>query len=171
MATILEMAAQIVTSHASSSPLTQDELLKELQQVYASLKSLEAGLPVEVTTEAPALTVKQAFKKNEVICMVCGKGGMKTLTRHLMRDHGLKPGQYRKQFGIPAKQSLTAKSYSDARKQMAEERGLGDVLAKARATRMANLAAKKSAPAKKATPTKPAKAKATKPAKATKATA
>ena len=35
---------------------------------------------------------------------------MKTLTRHLNMVHTMKPGAYRKQFGIPSKQSLTARS-------------------------------------------------------------
>jgi predicted transcriptional regulator len=155
MATLLELTAEIVTAHASSTQMTSDELLKDLQQVYTILQALEAGKPVEPSTDAkPALTIKQAFKKDEVICMVCGKGRMKTITRHIRQAHDLKPGQYRKRFGIPSKQPLTAKSYSEARKKSAEERGLGDVLAKARETRAANIRAKKSIPVKKAAPAK-----------------
>jgi predicted transcriptional regulator len=60
---------------------------------------------------------------------------MKTLTRHLKTAHDLKPGQYRKQFGIPSTQSLAAKNYSESRRQMAIDRGLGDKLAAARAAR------------------------------------
>lgn len=75
--------------------------------------------------------------------MICGKGGFKTLTRHLGTVHEMKPGQYRKQFGIPSKQSLTAKSFSDARRKIAEEKGLGDNLAKAREVRAAKMKTKK----------------------------
>lgn len=103
----------------------------------------------------PALTVKEAFKKNEVICMVCGKGKMKTLTRHLNMVHNMKPGAYRKQFGIPSKQSLTSRSFSDARRKSAIDRGLGDILAKARESRAANIKAKKSKSAKPAKAAKP----------------
>lgn len=46
----------------------------------------------------PQLTIKQAFKKDEVICMICNKE-FKTLKRHLTMSHQLKPGEYRKQFG------------------------------------------------------------------------
>ena len=81
--------------------------------------------------------------------MLCGKGGMKSLTRHLGMAHKLKPGLYRKLFSIPSKQPLTAKSYSESRRKMAEERGLGDNLAKARETRAANIKAKKAALTKK----------------------
>ncbi len=151
MATITEMAAEIVSSHAATSPMTTEELLQELQKVHAALKALESGeVPASSATEEtiPALTVKEAFKKNEVICMVCGKGGFKTLARHLKQAHNLKPGQYKKQFGIPGKQSLAAKSFSDARRKSALERGLADNLAKAREVRASNIAAKKEKPVK-----------------------
>jgi hypothetical protein len=82
---------------------------------------------------------------------------------------------YRKQFGIPSKQSLTARSYSESRRKSAIDRGLGDVLAKARETRAANIKTKKAAPAKtdktkvvkKAAPAKTAKAVTPKVAKKT----
>jgi predicted transcriptional regulator len=129
--------------------MSTDELLAEIQRVYAALQALEGGKTVEGAEEAkPALSVKDAFKKNEVICMVCGKGGFKTLTRHLSSAHGMKPGAYKKQFGIPSKQSLSAKSLTEARKKRAIEGGLAANLAKAREVRAANLKAKKAAPAK-----------------------
>jgi hypothetical protein len=52
----------------------------------------------------------------------------------------MKPGQYRKEFGIPSSQSLAAKSYVESRRRMAIEKGLGEGLAKARATRKAETA-------------------------------
>jgi len=167
MATLVEIAAQIVASHASSTPMTSDQLIFEIGKVHNALKNLEAGQGVEGAEEAkPSLTVKEAFKKGEVVCMVCGKGGFKTLARHLSTAHALKPGEYKKQFGIPSKQALSAKNYSEARRKMAQDRGLADNLAKAREVRMANIEAKKAAPGK---PVKPAKApKVAKEAKAPK---
>lgn len=158
MATILEMTAQIVSAHAGSTSLSSDEILAELKRVHAALTALETGVSPEKSAEEeqkPAMTIRQAFKKDEVICMICGKGGMKTLTRHLSTVHDMKPGEYRKQFGIPSKQPLAVKAFSEEKRKMAQERGLGDVLAKAREARMANLQKKKVAPAKK----KAAKAK------------
>ena len=151
MATLVEIAGQLVAAHATSSKLTTEEILLELGKVHAALVNLEAGQSAEASEEAkPALTLKEAFRKNEVVCMVCGKGGFKTLTRHLSTAHQIKPGAYKKQFGIPSNQSLSAKSYSESRKQMALDRGLADNLAKAREVRMANIEAKKAAPVKAA---------------------
>lgn len=157
MATLIELVADIVSAHATANELSSDDLIAELQKVHSTLKALESGQPAEgAPTEKPALTIKQAFKKDEVICLVCGKGGFKTLTRHIKQAHELKPGQYRKQFNIPATQSLSAKNYSEARRQAALDRGLGENLAKARKVRAEKIEAAK-APAKAVKPVKTAK--------------
>lgn len=163
MASLVEIAAQIVSSHASSTPMTSDQLIYEIAKVHSALKGLESGQSAESEEEGKtALTVKDAFKKGEVVCMVCGKGGFKTLARHLSTAHQMKPGEYKKKFGIPSKQALSAKNYSEARRKMAQERGLADNLAKAREVRMAKIEARKAAPAPKP------KAKAAKVAKVAK---
>lgn len=173
MSTLVELASSIVSSHAATTPMSTDELLQEIQKVHAALQTLETGKEAAAPEEAkPTLTVKQAFKVNEVICMVCGKSKMKTLTRHLKQAHGMKPGEYRKQFGIPSNQPLSAKALTEARRKLAQERGLAANLAKAREVRAAKIQAQKSqaekaAPAK-IEPAKTAKAKTqkVKPAKA-----
>ena len=144
--TLLELTANIVSSHASVTEMSGEDLLQELQKVHVALQKLdlesggEGGEKAE--TKAPAISLKKAFQPDQVSCMLCGKSGMKTLARHLAQVHGMKPGEYRKQFGIPSHQALTAKNFSEARRRMAQEKGLADNLAKARAVRAAKLAAK-----------------------------
>jgi predicted transcriptional regulator len=155
MKTLIELVAEIVSSHASNTTMTTDQIVNEIQTIHTALKNLEHTVGAteisEVTSEQPkesSITVRQAFRKDEVICMVCQKGGFKTLKKHLATAHQLTPGQYRKQFGIKSSQKLAAKNFSDARRKAAEERGMTDILAKAREKRMANLNSKKSAAAK-----------------------
>jgi predicted transcriptional regulator len=157
MKTILELVAEVVSSHASNTTMTTEQLVAELQTVHAALKNLENAaldnnpLPAATTDAKDAtISIRQAFKKDEVICMVCHKGGFKTLKKHLATAHQMTPGQYRKQFGIKSSQKLAAKSFSDARRQAAADRGMNDILAKARAKRMANLKGSKPASAKPA---------------------
>ena len=148
-AKLLSLTADIVSSHASANEMTQESLLLEIGQVFAKLASL-AGVEgiSEIVVEGgeaseelkPAVPLAAAFGADKVFCMVCGQG-MKTLKRHLSVAHGLKPGQYRKQFGIPAGTALVAKNYSESRKAMAKKLNLGAGLAKARAARV-----KKAAP-------------------------
>jgi predicted transcriptional regulator len=138
MATLIEMAAEIVAAHASTTPMTKEELIAELGEVLKALSALEKGEAVAEMAApeeaAPSISRKKAFGRDKVTCMLCGKE-MKTLARHLKTAHGMKPGEYRKQFDIPRSQPLAARSYSESRRQMAVDRGLGDNLAKARAAR------------------------------------
>ena len=142
MSTLIEMAAQLIVSQVSHTHMSTDQIISELNKVYNGLKGLESGRPNVVDESKAVLTIKEAFKKNEVICMVCGKG-FTTLTRHLNTAHDMKPGAYRKQFGISSKQPLAARSYSQARRASALDRGLADVLAKSREARRTNIEAAK----------------------------
>jgi len=137
MATIMELAAEIIAAHASTTPMTKEELIAELSQVHGALSALEKGENVEAsetTEETPAISRKKAFGKDKILCMICGKG-FKTLSRHLKTSHDMTASEYRKQFDIPRSQSLASKNYSESRRQMAVDRGLADNLAKARAAR------------------------------------
>jgi hypothetical protein len=96
---------------------------------------------ISTSTETPKFAIKQAFKKDETICMVCGKRGFRALKRHLGQAHDLKPGQYRKLFGISSSQSLAAKNYFESHRQTALDNGLGEGLAKSRGTSAAKKAA------------------------------
>ncbi|ACD96028.1 MucR family transcriptional regulator [Trichlorobacter lovleyi] len=144
---LVELTANIVSSHAATVEMSSDELLQEIQKVYAALKNLDSDNVIEEGTvakeAAPAISPKKSIQKDQIICLICGKGGFKTLSRHLKQAHGLKASEYRKQFGIASGTPLAAKNYSEARRQSAINNNLGEKLAKGRATRMANLAAKK----------------------------
>lgn len=133
----MEMAAEIIAAHASTTPMSKDELIAELNEVHSALAALEKGEAIateEITEDAPAVSRKKAFGKDKIYCMICGKG-FKTLSRHLKTSHEMTASEYRKQFDIPRSQSLASKSYSESRRQMAVDRGLADNLAKARAAR------------------------------------
>ncbi len=137
MSTIMKMAADIIAAHASTTPMTKEELIAELTEVHAALTALEKGeaiVPDQSDESAPAISRKKAFGKDAIYCMICGKG-FKTLSRHLKTSHGMTAGEYRKTYDIPRGQSLAAKNYSESRRQMAIDRGLADNLAKARASR------------------------------------
>ena len=159
-ATLVELTAGIVSSHAAGTEMSSEDLIQEINRVFTTLKKLETegGTAAEgaAAPGAPAMSIKKAFQNDQVCCLICGKTGFKTLTRHLKQAHDLKPGQYRKQFNIPAAQSLTAKNYSEARRKAANENNLAANLEKARAVRAAKKETAKPLKAKAAA--KPAKA-------------
>lgn len=142
MSNLTELTTQIVAARAAKKDMSKEEFQEEMQMVYSFLKGIEEGIAQPAAQEAAGdvkplkINFKQYFKKDEVICAICNKG-FKTLKRHLSTAHTLKPGEYRKQFGIPSTQSLAAKSYVESRRQMALDKGLGEGLAKARAAKKA----------------------------------
>ncbi len=156
MSNLLEMATSIVSAHVSNSPMSKEELLAEIKEVYQALSAMEKGVVpaseqsvVAEEAVAPVISKRKAFGKDQIICMICGKG-FKTLARHLGTVHDMTPKEYRAQFDIPRTQSLAAKSYSESRRQMAIEKDLGAGLAKARAARAEKKPAAKKPAAKKA---------------------
>ena len=164
---LLDLTVDIVIAHASVTEMSSDELLKELRMVYATLQGLSGGDSATGETsdgepkkwarktpkhgepmvekeeekpavpQAPAMTIEEAFKPDQVGCMICGKKGMVTLKRHLASAHDLKPGQYRKRFNVPKEQPLAAVEYVEKRRQIALDRGLGDKLVAAREAKKA----------------------------------
>lgn len=146
---LVELTANIVASHAGSIEMTTDELLKEIQQVYSALRHLDTELPVEEPKSATpndtssCVSPKKSIQKDQVICLVCNKGGFKTLSRHLKLAHNMKPSAYRKQFGIPAGTVLAAKSYSESRRKAALSNNLGEKLSAGRMKYQAQKAAEK----------------------------
>lgn len=140
MPTLTELASEIVSAHASSTPMSKDELIAELQQVHAALSAMEKGETIPTAEEqvidedGPAITKRKAFGKKQIFCMVCGKG-FTTLKRHLSTAHEMTPKEYREKYDIPVGTTLAAKDYVASRRQMAIDKDLGAGLAKARAAR------------------------------------
>jgi predicted transcriptional regulator len=134
----LKLTAQIVISHASMSELTPKELVEEIKDIYALLASLEAG---EVAAEAapgapepakeaevkkPSIPLDEIVKEKYVVCLECGKK-MRTLKAHLRKAHKLAPAEYFRRYSLdPKKFPLVCKEYSEQRRKLAKEKGLGE---------------------------------------------
>ena len=132
---LLELTTDIVSAHASVNEMGKEELLEELQSVFQKLMNLagaEVGEGAEVSGELkPAVPVNKAFGADKVVCLVCGKG-FTTLKKHIAVSHKLNPKEYRKTFGIPSKTPLVARKYSEAKRKIAQEKGLALKLAEGR---------------------------------------
>jgi predicted transcriptional regulator len=131
----LSLTAQIVASHASATELTPTELINEIKQVYGLLASLEGeetgeGMSLEKgekpeEAKKPPIPLKDIVKAKYVVCLECGKK-MRTLKAHLRKAHNLTPKEYFKLYGLDKKKyPLVCKEYSEMRRKMAVEKGLG----------------------------------------------
>ncbi|AEB08208.1 MucR family transcriptional regulator [Desulfobacca acetoxidans] len=135
---LLKMTAQIITSHASISELSSQELISEIKSVYNTLAELAgeaatAPSPEVTPTETkgmtglkPAIPVEESLQDDYIVCLECGQK-FKTLKAHLRRAHQMTPADYYERFGLDAKKyPLVSRNYSEQRRQLAKEKGLGD---------------------------------------------
>jgi predicted transcriptional regulator len=136
---VLKLTAQIVISHASMSELTPKELVDEIKEIYVVLASLEAGEAVPEAAPAapekgkeveivkkPPVPLDEIVKEKYVVCLECGKK-MRTLKAHLRKAHHLAPADYFRRYGLdPKKYPLVCKEYSEQRRKLAKEKGLGE---------------------------------------------
>jgi predicted transcriptional regulator len=131
---VLKLTAQIVISHASMTELTPGELVEEIKEVFNVLTTLEApegeaAAPEKVEEAAevkkPPIPLKDIVKDKYVVCLECGKK-MRTLKAHIRKAHNLMPKEYFKRYDLdPKKFPLVCKEYSEQRRKLAVEKGLG----------------------------------------------
>ena len=135
----LKLTAQIVISHASMSELTPKELVDEIKDIFNVLTTIEtaealleaAGAvpeagPVAAVLKKPPIPLDEIVKEKYVVCLECGKK-MRTLKAHLRKAHQLAPVEYFRRYSLdPKKYPLVCKEYSEQRRKLAKEKGLGE---------------------------------------------
>lgn len=140
---LVEMAAEIISVQASHTRMSPEEIADGIRKIYEALKSIETserisaagGIPEEAgqipAISEPAVNPKASIQRSKIICLECGKSFKQISNRHLV-THGLDAKTYRKKYGFPARQSLSARELTSRRRKLAQERQLGEKLKEAR---------------------------------------
>jgi len=143
-AEILKLTTEIVISHVSRSEMSTPQLVEEIKEVYNLLCSLESGaapesaapekVPEVEVVKKPSIPLKDIVTPKQVVCLECGKK-LRTLKAHIRKAHGLMPKEYFQRFGLdPKKYPLVCQEFSEKRRKLAAERGLGAKIGRRRAT-------------------------------------
>lgn len=122
---LLRMAVDVVAAYVSKNPLPAGQIPEVIHTVYASLSSLETGVP-EAKSEAPkpAVPVKKSVTPDYIVCLEDGKK-LKMLKRHLKTAYNMTPEEYRERWGLPADYPMVAPNYAQHRSTLAKKIGLG----------------------------------------------
>ncbi len=118
--TTLSLAIKLATSYFGNNKVTPAEIPALIRSVHAAITNLESGKKIR----EPAVPIDKSVKRNEIICLECGKG-QKTLKRHLMSGHGLTAEEYRATWGLARDYPLVAPNYAKQRSEIAKKLGLG----------------------------------------------
>ncbi|MBF0628031.1 MAG: MucR family transcriptional regulator [Magnetococcales bacterium] len=148
---LLKHAAEIIEAYVSNNEVQARELPRLLREVFGTLNELaqhgdvaklhEVDMELETGEEEsteraagadknkvePFVPIDQAITQDAVICLICGKP-CKALKGHLTRSHKIDFDEYRGMFDLDKSFPMVAPSYSEKRRSLAIEAGLGDKL-------------------------------------------
>ena len=165
---LIEIAAEMVQTQASLTPMTATDIASSLRQVFVTLQEMQkaevGGIELapnaEVageapTEEKPVLSPANSIQNDKVICLECGAEMRQLTSKHLV-FHGMSQKEYKKKYGFAMRTPLSAKSLTKARSKGAKKRGLPEKLQKyIEARRQKKAAASKPAATEKVTAGKP----------------
>ncbi len=135
---LLELAVEIVQAQASMSKMTAEEIEHALVRVYNALHKMRLaeeqgrsivreGLESQASGVPVAADPLSSIQEDKVTCMEC-KVELRQLTANHLRIHHLTPREYKKKWGFPLKQPLSAKMLTKLRSRSAKKRGLPENL-------------------------------------------
>lgn len=137
---LVEMAAEIVQAQASKSPMSSDEIVASLKEVFSALADMKCAELQDTTIgdsvpgeaawaqASPApMDPKESIQENRIVCLECC-AEMRQLTAKHLSAHGLTPREYKKKWGFAMKQPLSARALTRARSKAAKKRGLPEKL-------------------------------------------
>jgi predicted transcriptional regulator len=142
------LTVDLLSAYFSSNSIAADQLAGLIRTTHDALKGLDgtAEEAASSTTHVPAVSARKSLSSPDfILSMIDGKP-YKTLKRHLS-SHGLTPEEYRARYQLPHDYPLVSKNYSEHRRKVAADLGLGR---KVRSTPSAPEAPVKAAPAKAA---------------------
>lgn len=149
---LLEITAEIVQSQASVGQMSPEQIEQALAKTFMTLQKMqkaeEEGRLLDSfkafddayrKDESEKMDPKESIQEDRVVCLECG-AKMKQLTGKHLGSHNLSMREYKQKWGLPLKQSLSAKSLSKARSKAAKKRGLPENLIKFQEQRKARKA-------------------------------
>jgi predicted transcriptional regulator len=131
----VELATELTIAWLSNqnNRISADEVPAFLRTMHQTVTELASGTGEKEQQEeeapqeesyTPAVSVRKSLgSPDHILSMIDGKP-YKTLRRHLSR-HGLTPDQYRERYNLKSDYPMVAPNYSEARRTMAKNIGLG----------------------------------------------
>ena len=150
---LIKYTAEIVKSYVFRNEIDPQEIPDLIDSIYRSLATMSgeasgyapamaaqpAGTEGSITADGvekkqelePFVPIDQAVSHDAVICLICGKPN-KAIKGHLSRTHGMDVKTYSRQFSLPKDFPMVAPAYSEKRRKLAIEAGLGEKLREGR---------------------------------------
>jgi predicted transcriptional regulator len=122
-ASLVELAADIVSAYVSKNSVPVAELPNLIASVHTSLTNLGRPASAEPEKLTPPVPIKKTVTPDYLISLEDGRQ-YKSLKRHLS-TRGLTPEEYRRKWGLPPDYPMVAATYAAQRSELAKNIGLG----------------------------------------------
>ncbi len=118
------LTVQLLSAYVGNNAVPSGELADLIRSTKAALA--EESVPAAPVEEEhiPAVSVKASLaSRDHILSLIDGKP-YKSLKRHLS-TRGLSPDDYRARYNLPATYPMVAPGYSEERRKVAKQLGLG----------------------------------------------
>lgn len=122
--TLVTLTADIVAAHVTNNSVAISDIPLLIRSVHDALAGLATRAEPAPEPQQPAVSVRASVKPDHLVCLEDGKK-MKMLRRHLATDHDMTPDEYRAKWNLPKDYPMSAPNYSERRRVLAKETGLG----------------------------------------------
>ena len=123
---LVTLTADIVAAYVSNNSVAVSDMPVLITRVHDSLAALGADAVAGAESEeaVPVVSVRASLKPDHLTCLDCGQK-VKMLRRHIRSAHDLDEAGYRAKYKLAPSYPMIAPNYSEMRKNLARQIGLG----------------------------------------------
>ena len=121
---LVTLTADIVAAHVSNNSVAISDIALVIRSVHEALAGLATPSEPEPEPQQPAVSVRSSVKPDYIVCLEDGKK-LTMMRRYLMTKFGMTPDDYRAKWNLPKDYPMVAPNYSERRRVLAKEIGLG----------------------------------------------
>lgn len=121
---LVTLTADIVAAHVSNNSVAISDIPLVIRSVHEALAGLASGAEPEPEPQQPAVSIRSSVKPDYIVCLEDGKK-LTMMRRYLMTNFGMTPDEYRAKWNLPKDYPMTAPNYTEKRRELAKQIGLG----------------------------------------------
>lgn len=122
--TLVTLTADIVAAHVTNNSVAISDIPLLIRSVHDALAGLTTGTEPAPEPQQPAVSVRASVKPDYIVCLEDGKK-LTMMRRYLMTNFNMTPDEYRAKWNLPKEYPMVAPNYSERRRVLAKEIGLG----------------------------------------------
>ena len=121
---LVTLTADIAAAYVSNNQIATNDIAGLIAAVHSALGGI--GVPAVPQTKAvePAVSIKASVKPDYIVCLEDGKK-LKMLKRYIATRFNMTPAEYRSKWDLKSDYPMVAPNYSETRKALALNSGLG----------------------------------------------